>query len=617
MTIIQTSLTSVQVLVSFYFGALAVLLIVLWGYFTGSLPADLIHRGDYYTIGTVKTFFGRPEPVLLDGNQLPPQSQKQRKRSRAIVAFLGALSDQQLITGLAILIAAWSNRCYLSVHELRIVTSLAYFSATSHALCLDVLRSHFYLHVWARHCRALFTIVFLVLFVFTYVVTNSVFWGIEFSVTARSPKGTNSGFDSGTIVQCLFLRPKALQVYAGDFAIVMAPMVIVVGKYTSAIFRLYVAPPGFNASKGYSTGRAMDRVAGYLIRYKMGISWPDFDKIIYKAGANYDDDLRTKASRWHIVETYLEAYLSRVPIWIFQFAYGTKSTGDAVWNSEVEVSDELNAMSFGQVVALGLLLLPFLAFVQILNGVSVQQQHEYEVPEEQKPSNEEARPDSILHPQPGQLEDRLASIASALPNTQLNLEEAGLVHSNRIPATVRDPSTAIDTVSSTVEDKSHSTSAGPKSQRTRTVTANSIGTTCIVICTILTGLLVFVATMRTYVADLTVLGFLGVVSAAFKLKRFIRITRLVGAECEARKQQNMRLSTMTPAPAASSSGPASVTVFSSAVVATGSIAASDTQPRNAAVSGMSLDDDFAPPRRQDTEADIGLVPLRRRRTDGV
>jgi hypothetical protein len=55
-------------------------------------------------------------------------------------------------------------------------------------------------------------------------------------------------------------------------------------------------------------------------------------------------------------------------VWAFQFVYGTSNTIQAVWYSDVQVTDELKILGFGQVVAVGLLVLPLLAFVDIVHG---------------------------------------------------------------------------------------------------------------------------------------------------------------------------------------------------------------------------------------------------------
>jgi hypothetical protein len=91
--------------------------------------------------------------------------------------------------------------------------------------------------------------------------------------------------------------------------------------------------------------------------------------IVYDACIHYEDRNNGHLSFWYLVESYHGGYLSQVPIWIFQFAYGTSNTVQAVWRNSIPISDELKILGFGQVVAIGLLALPLLAFLQILNGM--------------------------------------------------------------------------------------------------------------------------------------------------------------------------------------------------------------------------------------------------------
>lgn len=71
-----------------------------------------------------------------------PKDDKERKRERiknAIEAFIVALSDQQLVTGLAILIAGFV-KCDISNYLFSNVWAIAWFSCMTHLATLMVLR---------------------------------------------------------------------------------------------------------------------------------------------------------------------------------------------------------------------------------------------------------------------------------------------------------------------------------------------------------------------------------------------------------------------------------------------------------------------------------------------
>ena len=83
----------------------------------------------------------------------PPPSLPPEARQEVLTRFILTLSDQQLVTGLAILIGAVSNQRILSVYEFSVVLSLAWFSSTTHLATLDALREYFLEHKVVRSWR--------------------------------------------------------------------------------------------------------------------------------------------------------------------------------------------------------------------------------------------------------------------------------------------------------------------------------------------------------------------------------------------------------------------------------------------------------------------------------
>lgn len=75
------------------------------------------------------------------------------KRTEALGRFILSLSDHQLVTGLAILIAALANRCLISFYEFNIVISLAWFSSTVYLATLDVLQEYLVANPVIRNWR--------------------------------------------------------------------------------------------------------------------------------------------------------------------------------------------------------------------------------------------------------------------------------------------------------------------------------------------------------------------------------------------------------------------------------------------------------------------------------
>jgi hypothetical protein len=94
-------------------------------------------------------------------------------RGEAVVKFVHPMSDQQITTGFALLIAAVANKCRLSLHEIHIVPNLAYFSLSSHVMSLRIIRGHPERRTIIRRCRIAFTVLFFALFCFTYLLNGT------------------------------------------------------------------------------------------------------------------------------------------------------------------------------------------------------------------------------------------------------------------------------------------------------------------------------------------------------------------------------------------------------------------------------------------------------------
>lgn len=90
---------------------------------------------------------------------------KAEKRASTLEQFVLALSDQQLITGTAILVAVFAEPCDVSVVSFRTATSMAWFSSTTHLATLSILHGYFENLRWALSCRVFIMLIFMVLLV--------------------------------------------------------------------------------------------------------------------------------------------------------------------------------------------------------------------------------------------------------------------------------------------------------------------------------------------------------------------------------------------------------------------------------------------------------------------
>ena len=225
------------------------------------------------------------------------QTPKQKSRSHVLAKFIKMLSDQQLITGISIMIAALSSRCVMSQNEWHIVTSLAYFSATTHSLSIDVLRKYLAQHTWARYCRVTFTLVFLAIFTFAFLVDH-----------LMSDEGTK-------IVQCglqEWISDPALLVDFEKLFRIIPILLILWAKHISALTRIAAPEVAYHR---HVTFIRMDRISMYFWSRSKALSERDIASIIADARLDYDTKIgpsndEARISVWYFLERYHDAYLS-------------------------------------------------------------------------------------------------------------------------------------------------------------------------------------------------------------------------------------------------------------------------------------------------------------------
>lgn len=171
-------LTTLQVFVGFVAPALLTIGAMILGYLTMSLPEGTLTDFDHKTaekfasswIGRTSakawkafSFISRRCLFLRPSNKEDDLDKGQRRE--ALQKFVLTLSDQQLVVGIAILLACFVNWCQTSVYELNVVVSLAWFSSSTHLATLDVLRIYFQRNHVVRNWRMIGIVVLLQLLI--------------------------------------------------------------------------------------------------------------------------------------------------------------------------------------------------------------------------------------------------------------------------------------------------------------------------------------------------------------------------------------------------------------------------------------------------------------------
>jgi hypothetical protein len=248
------------------------------------------------------------------------------QRQEAIVRLVLALSDQQLVTGIAIMAAAIANRCEITLHELNIVENLAFFSATTHLATLPILREYMYVHPIVRNWRLIGIYVFLVLLGFVQAA----------NVLSRAQ-------NPGKILQCVLFDPPPQWVLI--YAIIKLTIYITIfWKYTKSALQFYSQPSVEN--NHYSPRVAVNESSN---------------------GSNK----ALKKSRFDFVDQYTSSFSSQIGLIVFVLTYGISKTVGTVWMDGPKPTRQIERMGFGQVVAIALIGLPLLTAAEIYNGMLV------------------------------------------------------------------------------------------------------------------------------------------------------------------------------------------------------------------------------------------------------
>ena len=117
-----------QIMAAFFATSIATFTTILVGYFKTYLPEVLLNDVDRLLLR-----------IIPGRSKNSKEAAKINTRRRGVEAFILSLSDQQLATGLAILIAGFV-KCDISVYSFRNVSAIAWFSCTTHLATLTILK---------------------------------------------------------------------------------------------------------------------------------------------------------------------------------------------------------------------------------------------------------------------------------------------------------------------------------------------------------------------------------------------------------------------------------------------------------------------------------------------
>lgn len=343
-------LTSIfQTLVAFLSAATLTCAAIWLSYFKDMLPENLLSHTD-------RQLLRRPRrSSSTDDTPKRPRFTREQ-RVQASSRFILALSDQQLVTGLAVTIAFLANRCRTNFYELEHIYTLTWLSATIHLGTMMVLREYFFDHRLVRNCRLLGIGVFLCLLCVTKGILATGHWRFD---------------QYETPVRCIIKSQTGLAwLTASDVLVEYVPLAYILILYISSICALFEDP------------RDIEQLPGVI----KAVLWLEAKS--KKRRANTATVDQTKATNstvqlqfllrhrqtWHTIlgsgaaSAYRHSFLSHLPVLAFHFSYGLVQT--IILRVQVWMPPESPAvsMTFGQITAVALLALPCLAIIEIYNG---------------------------------------------------------------------------------------------------------------------------------------------------------------------------------------------------------------------------------------------------------
>ena len=318
------------------------------------------------------TGFVFPEFTIHDykPDTVEKRKQDRARRSKGLERFVLALSDQQLVTGLAILIAGFTDRCSRSIYHFRIISALGWFSSTTHLSTLAVLRPYLIDRPRVRNWRVIAMVAILGLLVV-------------------SQAGAFSIQNSSLPVQCGFnsFAPHGLHTIATiTLALVMIFLCLL---YTNRIRRLYTLDADWGVQ-----GWILEVLTRPLIR-KVNVH--NLEKIVITSStltrAEQSNAYRKLQQRrrwwrycsgwvkhrsaiprrmvefWYLNQEMQRSFLSEILTTLFGVTYGIAQVitcRNLV--PKAGLSGDQDSISFGQLVPVLLITLPLLAAGEIYYG---------------------------------------------------------------------------------------------------------------------------------------------------------------------------------------------------------------------------------------------------------
>ncbi|KAI9877796.1 MAG: hypothetical protein M1830_002767 [Pleopsidium flavum] len=337
------------VLAAFITTALATVVAIYIGYLTDSLNDASLNRIDTMAVAWLRRHLGF-KPLLQHDDPLTRKAK--RIRSEALIRFVLTLSDQQLVTGLAVLIAAFAKHCTITGGDFLIATALAWFSSMTHLATLSLLRFHFLERPLVRLLRLFGMMSVLGMLLAAEVISelamfNHPYLPVHCALTVKD-SSPSSGFPGEKVLIWLLLYliigygNRITSLYNEDSALTVFGWLLRKAQRKAGVLE------GMTYQE--RARRALDNIHG-VRRRKI---WQNFTDYVSISGFFFDQ--------------LLNSFLWQLMFATFGFIYGLLEVCVNRWVDFYytdNVGAGADAMGFGQIMPLLLLLLPILAALEV------------------------------------------------------------------------------------------------------------------------------------------------------------------------------------------------------------------------------------------------------------
>lgn len=378
---------------------------MILGYLTNSLPEGTLTDFNHKTVEKFasswivrtsakawKAFICISRRCLFLGPPNKEDDLDEGQRKEALKKFILTLSDQQLVTGIAILSACFLNWCNMSVYELNMVISLAFFSSSTHLATLNALHVYFQRNHVVRTWRIV-GVVALLLLLIAGLVLNEYYSGNNFSVPIPCLTKRNSS----TIHDCNVTFLDNCTNYANNpryndcirYASNTSGTFSFGLRFESVFFITYLGYIYAHAVLGTFTisgNRPLtpSHILVYLVLCTMRQTTPVSRKFVdsmmieiwamKRTISKHNARLLKSKVIWvhqltsiHII--YVGSILYRIVDLLILLSWGLSQVATSRWAIDIpRLKAESTRLDFGQIVPLVLLVLPLLAVVEIFNG---------------------------------------------------------------------------------------------------------------------------------------------------------------------------------------------------------------------------------------------------------